>query len=149
MKFENYFCYKDKYDNIKSLGVEIDSILLNDERSLNNSNDMIGGGKEKNKKLFRANLGLPLPLLLIQEEAENLYNIIQNNSNTKKDDLVSNKKRKKDLKKEKTEKITCVSNNLFDHLIDLHRNSKKNKKQSRKNKRKKSNKKTRKNKSFF
>jgi hypothetical protein len=149
MKFENYVCYKDKYDNIKSLGVEIDSILLNDERSLNNSNDMIGGGKEKNKKLFRANLGLPLPLLLIQEEAENLYNIIHNNSNTKKDDLVSNKKRKKDLKKEKTEKITCVSNNLFDHLIDLHINSKKNKKQSRKNKRKKSNKKTRKNKSFF
>ena len=132
MKVENYVCYKDKYDNIKSLGVEIDSILLNDKRSLNNSNDFIGGGKDKSKKLFRANLGVPLPLLLIQEEAEKIYNTIHGDSNTKQDK--QEKKNKKD--KKKSEKITCVSNNLFNHLIDLQREGKKNKKQTRKNKKK-------------
>lgn len=147
MKFENYVCYKDKYDKIQSLGVEIDSMLLNDERSLNNSNDLVGGGKGKNKNLFRANLGVPLPLLLIQEEAENLYNILHNDSNTKKDTSNSNKKTKN--KKKETEKITCVSNNLFDHLIDLQKNSKKNKKKSRKLKLKKKKRKTRKNISLF
>ena len=142
MKLENYVCYKDKYDKIQSLGVEIDSLLLNDERSLNNSNNMIGGGKGKNKNLFRANLGIPLPLLLIKEEADKLYNIIYDDSDTK-----SPKVNKKDIKKkkEKNNNIKCIGNNLFDHLIDLQRNSKKHKKQTKKRKLKLSKRKTKKN----
>ena len=145
MKFENYVCYKDKYDKIQSLGVEINSMLLNDDRTLNNSTNMIGAGKDSTKKLFRANLGVPLSLLLIQEEAEKLSDVINDYSNTKKSDKRTNKKNKTIV----GDKITCVSNNLFDHLIDLQRNSKKNKKQSRKKKLKKKKRPTRKNMSYF
>ena len=108
MKLENYVCYKDKYNKIQSLGVEIDSLLLNDERSFNQNNEMVGGSKNKDSKLFRANLGIPLPLLLIQEEANNLRQMLYNPSNT-----FPKKKSKK-----KSQPITCVSNNLFDHLMN-------------------------------
>jgi hypothetical protein len=144
MKFENYVCYKDKNDKIKSLGVEINSLLLNDSRTMNNSTNMVGGGKNKGK-LFRANLGVPLPLLLIQEEAEKLHTMIntESNNNSPKKQL-----KKKSKNKKTHQPVTCVSNNLFDHLLKLQVNSTKKKKNTRKVK-KKSKRKTRKAKSFF
>jgi hypothetical protein len=134
MDLTDYVCYK-KNNKIYSLGVEINSSLANDTNCLNyGKNREISNNNNKNtNKLFRTNLGIPLPLYLIQNERKNLENFF-------KDDDTEEKSQPRDYK--------CVGETLFDNLFELQKHTRKIPKTRRKRQKSKKKKKTRKNSIF-
>tara|TARA_B100001142_G_scaffold288726_1_gene305065 strand:- start:720 stop:1121 length:402 start_codon:yes stop_codon:yes gene_type:complete len=131
MDLTDYVCYK-KNNKIYSLGVEINSSLANDMNCLNYSKEKSNTNNNSNK-LFRTNLGIPLPLYLIQNERKNLENFF-------KDDDTEEKTQPREYK--------CVGETLFDNLFELQKHTRKIPKTRKKRKRNKGNKKTRKNSIF-
>lgn len=130
MNLTDYVCYK-KNNKIYSLGVEINSSLANDMNCLNYIKDKKKTNtKGVSDKLFRCNLGIPLPLYLIQKEGKKIENFFKN-----------------DDTKEKTEECKCIGETLFDNLFELQKHVRKIPK-TRKKRSSKKKKKTRKN-SFF
>ena len=129
MDLKDYVCYKKK-DKIFSLGVEINSSLANDDKCLNYIKNK-NSNTNKSDKLFRYNLGIPLPLYLIQMEGKKIENFFDNINTDTKTKTVSEK---------------CVGETLFDNLFDLQKYTKRIPKTRKK--RKKSKRKTRK-KSLF
>ena len=129
MDLKDYVCYKKK-DKIYSLGVEINSSLANDMNCLNYTENK-NSNTNKGDKLFRYNLGIPLPLYLIQNEGRKIEKFFN-------DENIDKKTKIKDKK--------CIGKSLFDDLFDLQKYTRKIPK-TRKRKRK-GKKKTRK-KSFF
>lgn len=110
MDLTDYVCYK-KNNKIYSLGVEINSSLANDMNCLN----YIKKNKKSNTngvsdKLFRCNLGIPLPLYLIQNEGKKIENFFKN-----------------DDTKEKTQpnECKCIGETLFDNLFELQKHARK------------------------
>lgn len=130
MNIENVVICKDKSGDICSMGVPIKSNLIaNDVFFLNKKNKKEAINKEP-KNIFRKNLGIPLPLFLIKNSADNLLNIDNslNENNETSDEIIE----------------SFVDNDLFEKLLRLaEKPTRKNK--TRKNKLKKKNKKTRKN----
>ena len=134
MDLRDYVCYK-KNNKIYSLGVEINSSLANDMNCLNYSKEKSNTNNNSNK-LFRTNLGIPLPLYLIQNERKNLENFF-------KDDDTEEKTQPREYK--------CVGETLFDNLFELQKHTRKipkTRKKRKRNKGNKKNKKTRKNSIF-
>jgi len=134
MDLTDYVCYK-KNNKIYSLGVEINSSLANDMNCLNYSKEKSNTNNNSNK-LFRTNLGIPLPLYLIQNERKNLENFF-------KDDDTEEKTQPREYK--------CVGETLFDNLFELQKHTRKipkTRKKRKRNKGNKKNKKTRKNSIF-
>ena len=72
MDLKDYVCYK-KDNKIFSLGVEINSSLANNDNCLNYIQNK-NSNTNKSNKLFRYNLGIPLPLYLIQMEGKKIEN---------------------------------------------------------------------------
>lgn len=128
MELTDYVCYK-KNDKIYSLGVEINSSLANNDNCLN----FIKDKKQSNtnidpKKLFRCNLGVPLPLYLIQNEANKIKDFFENTDTNNKTTANNHK---------------CIGRTLFDNLFELQKYSRKIPK-TRKKRRSKKKRKTRK-----
>ncbi len=127
MDLKDYVCYKKK-DKIFSLGVEINSSLANDDKCLNYIKNK-NSNTNKSDKLFRYNLGIPLPLYLIQMEGKKIENFFDNINTDTKTKTVSEK---------------CVGETLFDNLFDLQKYTKripktrKKRKKSKRTTRKKS-----------
>ncbi len=127
MDLKDYVCYKKK-DKIFSLGVEINSSLANDDKCLNYIKNK-NSNTNKSDKLFRYNLGIPLPLYLIQMEGKKIENFFDNIDTDTKTKTVSEK---------------CVGETLFDNLFDLQKYTKripktrKKRKKSKRTTRKKS-----------
>tara|TARA_Y100000816_G_C25668909_1_gene354665 strand:- start:157 stop:549 length:393 start_codon:yes stop_codon:yes gene_type:complete len=129
MDLKDYVCYKKK-DKIYSLGVEINSSLANDKNCLNYTENK-NSNTNKSDKLFRYNLGIPLPLYLIQNEGKKIEQFFNDEKKDKKPEI---KERK------------CIGQSLFDNLFDLQKYIRKIPKTRKKRGKKK--RKTRK-KSFF
>ena len=102
MDLKDYVCYKKK-DKIYSLGVEINSSLANDMNCLNYTENK-NSNTNKGDKLFRYNLGIPLPLYLIQNEGKKIEKFFN-------DENIDKKTKIKDKK--------CIGKSLFDDLFDL------------------------------
>ena len=117
---------KDKTDKICSMGINIDSELAKNDVFILNK-------KMNDKKLFRKNIGVPLPLFLINEQYNDILDVIDVNGNS----LRKNKK--------KVCKSEPISDMLFDRLLSLANKTKIPKTKKRKLK-KKGHKKTKKNK---
>jgi hypothetical protein len=108
MDLKDYVCYKKK-DKIYSLGVEINSSLANDANCLNYTENK-NSNTNQNNKLFRYNLGIPLPLYLIQKERKKIEQFF-GDENIDKNDKVKDKK--------------CIGQTLFDNLFDLQKYTRK------------------------
>ena len=132
MDLKDYVCYKKK-DKIFSLGVEINSSLANDDKCLNYIKNK-NSNTNKSDKLFRYNLGIPLPLYLIQMEGKKIENFFDNINTDTKTKTVSEK---------------CVGETLFDNLFNLQKYTRKIPKTRKKQKKQKKAKRKTKKKSFF
>ena len=93
------FCTKNK--EICSMGIQINSELSKNDVFILNS---------KNKKPFRDNLGIPLPLYLLKEQYQDILNIIDvdgKNSLTTNSEIVEE------------DEAECIDKTFFNKLIDL------------------------------
>ena len=130
MNIENVVICKDKSGDICSMGVPIKSNLItNDVFFLNKKNIKETIDNKEPKNIFRKNLGIPLPLFLIKNRADNLLNIDNSldENNETSDEIVE----------------SFIDDELFEKLLRLAEKPTK-KIKTRKNKSKKKNKKTRK-----
>ena len=110
------FCTKNK--EICSMGIQINSELSKNPVFILNS---------KNKKPFRDNLGIPLPLYLLKEQYQDILNIIDvdgKNSLTTNSEIVEENE------------AECIDKTFFNKLIDLASKKKKKKISTRKKKKK-------------
>ena len=110
------FCTKNK--EICSMGIQINSELSKNPVFILNS---------KNKKPFRDNLGIPLPLYLLKEQYQDILNIIDvdgKNSLTTNSEIVEE------------DEAECIDKTFFNKLIDLASKKKKKKISTRKKKKK-------------
>ena len=103
MNIENVVICKDKSGDICSMGIPIQSNLISkDVFFLNKKKD-----ENKTTNLFRKNLGIPLPLYLITEKADEMLNVIVDNSLDKKE-------------QEREEIVeSFLSDDLFEQLLRL------------------------------
>lgn len=124
MQSKDFIYYEDKNKKICSLGIEIDNILMNNEK----------------KGIFRKNLGIPLSLFLLNNEQKKMMNIINNIDPI---NPISNIKKFTNANEKNIMETSCIGDDIFEKLIDLRKNSSKKQKKSRR-RRKKHKKKTRK-----
>ena len=133
MKLDNYICYT-KDGKISSLGMEIKSDTMREK--------FIGGGLPKS--FLRKNLGIPLSLFLINKK-KNIIDDFINNTEKKEKKGKKEKKEKKEKKgKKKKKKSKCITDELFNKLVDLRANPLIRKKKTKKNAKKNAKKKTKK-----
>ena len=103
MNIEDVVICKDKSGDICSMGIPIQSNLISkDVFFLNKKKD-----ESKTTNLFRKNLGIPLPLYLLNKSADEMLNVIVDNS--------------LDKKEEDCEEIveSYLSDDLFEQLLKL------------------------------
>lgn len=115
-----------KNKEICSMGIQINSELGKNPVFILNS---------KNKKPFRDNLGIPLPLYLLKQQYQDILNIIDVDG---ENSLTTNSEIAEEGEPQ------CIDATFFNKLIDLASKKKNSKKSTRKHKRKKKNKDTRK-----
>tara|TARA_B100000963_G_scaffold360371_1_gene391016 strand:- start:49354 stop:49749 length:396 start_codon:yes stop_codon:yes gene_type:complete len=118
---------KNKSGDICSMGIPIESNLIDNDVFFLNKKTILNDTKPKN--IFRKNLGIPLPLFLIKNQSDNLLNIDNSldKNNTDTDEIIE----------------SFVDNDLFEKLLRLAEKPVK-KSKTRKKKLKKKNNKTRK-----
>ena len=130
MNMENVVICKNKSGDICSMGVPIESkLIVNDVFFLNKKKKNNSLNNKESTRIFRKNLGVPLPLFLIKKKASNILNI--DNS--------------LDIKKNNCDEIieSFVDDDLFEKLLRLAENPTNKKLKTKKNRLKK-NRKTRK-----
>lgn len=130
MNMENVVICKNKSGDICSMGVPIESkLIVNDVFFLNKKKKNNSLNNKESTRIFRKNLGVPLPLFLIKNKASNILNI--DNS--------------LDIKKNNCDEIieSFVDDDLFEKLLRLAENPTNKKLKTKKNRLKK-NRKTRK-----
>jgi hypothetical protein len=122
-EFKDIVYCTNKNKEICSMGIQINSELGKNPVFILNS---------KNKKPFRDNLGVPLPLYLLKQQYQDILNIIDVNGEN------SLNMNSKILEEDEPQ---CIDKNLFDTLINLASKKKKKKNSTRNNKKKKKKKK--------
>ena len=125
-EFKDIVYCTNKNKEICSMGIQINSELGKNPVFILNS---------KNKKPFRDNLGIPLPLYLLKQQYQDILNIIDVDP---KNSLTINSEI------EEEDEPQCIDTTFFDKLINLASKKKNNKNSTRKNKKKKKKKGTRK-----
>ena len=94
---------KNKSGDICSMGIPIESNLIDNDVFFLNKKTILNDTKPKN--IFRKNLGIPLPLFLIKNQSDNLLNIDNSldKNNTDTDEIIE----------------SFVDNDLFEKLLRL------------------------------
>lgn len=119
--FKDIVVCTDKNNDICSMGININSEIAK-------NNPVFILNKKQNKKNFKENLGIPVPLYLLNNEYKKLSDII--NIEPDKKSLTKNKQKEEDA--------TCIDNELFEKLLNLANNNKiKNMVKTKKRKKKK------------
>ena len=106
--FKDIVVCTDKNNDICSMGININSEIAK-------NNPVFILNKKQNKKNFKENLGIPVPLYLLNNEYQKLSDII--NIEPEEKSLKNNN--------EKEENVTCIDNELFEKLLSLANNNKK------------------------